>query len=210
MLHIIRYYLFYKYGLLLQTATLLFIFLFTFMIGREAENMVGVTTAGLIYAYCYMFDCFGIYTPKFDSIDTTLPLSFMKLQMAKYFSFLVYLFYILFAFYAYAEIMDKNVTEVMKLTLQALSLIFIMISGFGKIKYLSSKSTFVNIPNAAYLALAVFVTFYMLESTIPDDSMYGSLIKAEDLIQVNIEALVLMLSADFISQYLNRNKIVRA
>jgi len=179
------------------------------LLGRSAEDFAGVMAAGLLYAYCNMFDCFGIYTPRFDSIDSHLPIGFFKLNLGKYISFIMYLIYISIAFYAYAILADKDPLEILSQSLQAFSLIFLLISSFGKVKYLSSKDTFLNMPNIVYLLLAAVVLHFLLTSTVPDDPRLGMLTPDSEMIKNNLLVLTVMIAADFITYFLNRNKIAR-
>ncbi len=206
MLQVIKYYMTYRYGLVLVFAMLALIILTTLITGREINYSMGMLSAGLMFPYLMIFN--GLWKKdKFDSISYDLPLSFVKMNIAKFTSFYIYYAVYAVGILAFGTIQGVNMRDLSIDILEVFSSIYFMISMFGKVIYLKDKKTFLNIPNLIYICAAVTAFMYYAGDPSEIYAQMGMESKTTVIILYNLAVLLLFTSLDFFTMYLNRKKL---
>ncbi len=206
MLQVIKYYMTYRYGLVLVFAMLALIILTTLITGREISFSMGMLSAGLMMPYLIIFN--GLWKKdKFDSIIYDLPLSFIKMNVAKFTSF--YIYYAVYAagILAIGAVQGINMLDLSIDILEGFSFIYFIISMFGKVIYLTDKKTILIIPNLIYICAAVSAFMYYAGDNSEIYSQMGIESKTTVIILHNLAVLLLFTALDFFTMYLNRNKL---
>ncbi len=206
MLQLIKYYLTYRYGLMLQVGMLLLIALHLLISGDDLEKVVVLITGGLLVSYWPMFSMIN-RNEKFDMISKNIPLSALKLIISKMMSYYIYMAFYAICFVICAIFSDADLLKVTGNLTNTFALVYLTASVVGKVKYLGDKFTFVNIPNLLYMIIGALGMYLHLTSAVPDYiNLYGYISHSEFIFR-NLAVLLIFTSIDFITMYLNRNKL---
>ncbi len=207
MLQVIKYYMTYRYGLMLQVGILLFMFLYALVFASDIIEISSFITGGLLVSYWSIFTGF-VRKQKFDVIYNDLPISKTSLNLAKYISYYLYLAFYSSFFAIYAMIFGIEILPVMSFLMSTFVLVYIFASLSGKVIFFEYKLTFSNLSNFAYLILGILGIYYWFSSPRPDHINLNGYIPHLDYLLRNLAVLLLFTSLDFFTMYLNRNKLV--
>ncbi len=207
MLQVIKYYMTYRYGLMLQVAMSLIIVLHTLVFESEITEVIPFITGALLVSYWSIFTGF-VREQKFDVIYNDLPISKTMMNVAKYISYYTYLAFYFSIFALYAMIFGIEILPVMSRLMSAFAFTFIFASASGKVISIGSKLSFINLSNIVYLILGILGIYYRFSSPTPDHINLNGYIPHLDYLIRNLAVLLLFTSLDFFTMYLNRNKLV--
>ncbi len=204
MLNVIKYYMTYRYGLILIAGILAFILVYSNLLGYEISKSFGLLTSGLVMPYLLMFD--GMWRKeKIDSITRNLPLSFSKLYFAKIISFYIYLAFATVVIFIVMYHERNDIQEGAAALSWVYGMIYVVISFIGKVVWLRDKHTVVNLPNLAYMILCI-AYFVLLFKT----NLLSNEENSATAIPINLLVLLVFTAFDFGAAYLNRNRLTRA
>ncbi len=207
MLQVIKYYMTYRYGLMLQIGILLLMSLYSLVFASDIIEISSFITGGLIVSYWSIFTGF-VRKQKFDVINNDLPISKTSLNAAKYISYYIYLAFYFSIFALYALIFGIEILPVMSSLMSAFAFTFIFASASSKVISIGSKLSFINLSNIVYLILGILGIYYRFSSPTPDHINLNGYIPHLDYLIRNLAVLLLFTSLDFFTMYLNRNKLV--
>lgn len=204
-MQIIKYYMTYRYGALLHIGAFIFVILYSWLMGRDITGSVGFITGFAMVSYLTIF--IGNKNEKFDAISKNIPISNIKLTLAKYISFFIYLTFYFLSFCAYAVITGNDAMEIAGNLTSAFTMIYLFSSVLGKIRNLLDRKRIINIPNLIYIGIGVLAGYLIYTSGYPDYINSNGYITHTEYMVKNLGILFLLASSDFIAMYLNRNKL---